>query len=210
MNILTLVVVYDRFANLKRWRRVWRMQPRDGHVVFVRNADEMETRLVRTVDATNEIDIDRLNYGKGCGVVQDVILGRFDGWIPNDWEWLWYATDDFLPMQVDFLEPFRLAATDDNVALVGCRYSENCGPHMRTGGYMIRRDVAEILEWPADPMRDQADGYALEWGSHNMRSQVLAMGFGVTILSGADADVIWDSDHERAMGKWSQIPGEET
>ena len=200
MKIITLVVVYQRWHNAERWQRVWDATARAEQLVIVHNVDQPGTPAVW---AKNTIAIERPNVGMDIGVLQDVVRGR----LPiGEWDWLFFAPDDFLPMSIDFLEPFRRLANSGNVALVGSRLSSGPGiaEHCRTGAFMIRRDVAEQLQFPADPITDCHQCGRFEFKSHNMLQQVRDLGHDVAFLDPIDKRVIWDSHHEG----WEQRLGE--
>ena len=139
------------------------------------------------------------------GVLQDVARGR----LPiGDWDWLFFAPDDFLPMSIDFLESFRRLATGENVALVGSRLSSGPGiaEHCRTGAFMIRRDVTEQLQFPADPITDCHQCGNFEFKSHNMLRQVRDLGYAVAFLDHIEKRVIWDSHHEGWEQRLAEFP----
>ncbi len=200
MKILVVVVVHKRWHNAERWQRVWNAQERSEQLIIVHNVDQPGTP---STWARNTTAIERLNVGMDIGVLQDVVRGRLP---TGEWDWLFFAPDDFLPMAVDFLTSFRRLAAGDNVGLVGSRLSSGPGiaEHCRTGAFMIRRDVAEQLQFPADPITDCHQCGHFEFKSHNMLRQVRDLGYGVEFLDATEKRVIWDSHHEG----WEQRLGE--
>lgn len=71
---------------------------------------------------------------------------------------------------------------------------------------MIRRDVAERLEFPADPITDCHQCGHFEFKSHNMLRQVRDMGFEAVFLNENDKRVIWDSHHEGWENRLHEFP----
>lgn len=203
MRIVVLMIVFDRWCNADRWRQLWNAVPREELLCIVRNANVTSLRVTSEKPI---IEIERPNVGFDLGVFQDAVKGRLP--IP-EWEWLFVAPDDFLPMDVHFLDYFRqLAAESPTIGLVGSRLW--CPgivlPVCRSGGFMIRRDVAERLSWPADPMITKDDCHDLETRTHHMLEQIKAMGVEVRFLPDSVQNVIWDSGHESHQNRLSEFP----
>lgn len=213
MKIQVAVVVYTRWKNAERWRRVWAAQPRDEAFVLIQNRDGINVVTAEQLE-DGRLVIDRPNIGLDIGALQDSVRNRLP--IPNDWDWLFWTPDDFLPMAVDFLEPYRRAIQNPNVALVVSRLTSGTGiaEHCRTGAFMIRRDAAERLSFPADPMTTVNQCHDFEFRSHNMLAQVRGMGFEATTLSPDDKRIVWDShvgqgqltDEDRCEDRLSEFP----
>lgn len=207
MKIVALMTVFDRWRNADRWRRLWNAVPREETLCIVTNKDVPAVRAVATQPI---IEIDRPNVGLDLGAFQDAVKGRVP--LP-EWDWLFVAPDDFLPMDTDFLIHFRnLAMESPNVALVGSRLWCPGGvpPVCRTGGFMIRRDAAKRLAWPSDPMRTKDDCHDFETRSHHMLEQVKNMGFDVRFLPPKLQSIIWDSGHEADQNRLREFPLRDT
>lgn len=202
MKIVVLMIVYDRWRNADRWRRLWKAHPRDETLCVVQN---MDGACLRIVEDGPIISLERQNVGMDLGVFQDAVKGRLP--IP-EWDWLFVAPDDFLPMDVEFLRHFRTLADSPNVALVGSRlwHPDGMAPVCRSGGFMIRRDAAERLQWPRDPMTTKDDCHDLETRTHHMLQQVLGMGFEARFLPPSLQSIIWDTHHESQLNRWREFP----
>ena len=216
MKILVGIIYYTRWKNAGRWRRVWAAQPRDEKLLFVHNMDGIAES--RRVEHNGYAEIERPNIGLDIGALQDLIRGRLPD--VGDWEWLWWSPDDFLPMAVDFLDPFKRAAQGPNVGLVVARMTSGIvngirvAEHCRTGAFMIRRDAAERLAWPADPIHTGSQCHEFEHRSHNMLAQVRNMGMDTIELDDNDQLIVWDShvgqgqctDYDRAVYRLAEFP----
>lgn len=203
MKILIVVIVHNRWNNIERWLRVWNCTVHEESLCVVRNVSGISASTV----TENELFrfIERPNVGMDIGVMQDIIRGRLS--VP-EWDWLFIAPDDFIPMDPDFMRPFRELAAMPNTGLVGSRANNTWDhpKHCRTGGFMIRRDVAEKLVFPADPIVDREQCLTFEHRHDNMMQQVLRLGFDVRFLEGLNATVLWDSGHESGHNRWLQMP----
>lgn len=200
------MIVYNRWRNTERWKRAWNAIPRAESFCIVKNTDGGE---LRTISESPRV-MERPNVGMDLGAFQDIVKGQLR--MP-EWDWLFFVPDDWLPMDLDFLAPFRRIATDPKVGLIGAR--SNAIPalgvplHCRSGGFMIRRDVARRLGFPADPMLSRDHCYALEWGSHNLMRQVIEMGCDVRFLNDSESRVFWDQGHEQQEHRLSDFPAKD-
>ncbi|MDB5345231.1 MAG: hypothetical protein JWP89_3608 [Schlesneria sp.] len=202
-RILVLMVVYDRWRNTDRWKRIWRSVNRSDELRIVRNIDSATVRVAET----EPLVIERENVGADVGVYQDAICGRLP--LP-EWDWLLCAPDDFLPMRVDFVDVFRSYISGPDVGLIVSKTNEGVDVgipfHSRSAAFMIRRDIAKRLTFPCDPVASIADCRAFEFGSHNFLRQVQDMGVAVQYTSDADSDVFWDQEHEHYRHRFPEFP----
>ncbi len=202
-QILVLMVVYDRWRNTERWKRIWNSVERSDELYIVRNTDG---GTVRVVD-TEPVVIERQNVGADVGVYQDAILGRLP--LP-EWDWLLCAPDDFLPMRVDFVDLFRSYIKGPEVGLIVSKTNEGASVgipfHSRSAAFMIRSDIASRLKFPCDPVASIQDCRKFEFGSHNFLRQVQDMGATVEYMSDADSDVFWDQGHEHYRHRFPEFP----
>src|SRR5687768_13558794 len=97
-----VLVVYDRYDNLKKWFSILEKCERPKNIVVIHNSD---TEYFEAIPA-GVIYIPRKNTGFDIGAFQDVCRGRLAGF--PDWDQLLWCTDDTFPMQPDFINKFAL------------------------------------------------------------------------------------------------------
>ncbi len=205
---LTLVgvIVYNRIENVKHWVRCW---PQClcldyAKLLIIKNQDGVTDDECQAIcDAAGIQCIQRPNIGYDTGAFQDIVRGR----ISSDYAWsniLW-ATDDTIPMRRDFWLHMRNVLHQDNVGLSACHLSWEYVRHCRTTGYMLRREVAERLQFPADPVLTKDQCYDFEHRVNTMYNQVQDMGYLVRQAADTFDHLMWDTDHYRHLaGNWDR------
>lgn len=205
------VVVHDRARNAARWLRAWhRSEHGTAQIFIVHNQSEFDPVTASAVArGTPDYYLPRSNDGFDVGAFQDVVRGRYDDVLPG-WRHLLWCTDDFLPLRPDFLRQFLLRALDAGVGLVAGRYGYWPGHfsgleserHCRTVGFLIGRDVAMHLRFPAERVSTRQHCYEFEHRHGHLMSQVLKLGFRVEAIDDDEAKVMWDSHHEGHLDQW--------
>jgi glycosyltransferase involved in cell wall biosynthesis len=209
---LVCLIVHDRVRNVERWLGAWHKSERGpARLAVVHNQDHPDAAATRAIAAARpDAYLPRENVGFDIGAFQDVVRGRFAPHLP-DWEYLLWCTDDFLPVRPDFLLQFLAKAADPRVGLVAGRYGYWPGHwsgreserHCRTVGFLIRRQVASELRFPAERVRTREECLRFEHRPGHMMEQVLARGHRVVELGDPDARVMWDVNHEAELDRWA-------
>jgi glycosyltransferase involved in cell wall biosynthesis len=208
---LVAVHVYDRIENAVRWLGAWHRSDTAGaKILVVHNQDRPDPRATAMIlRGRPDVYLPRENRGFDIGALQEVVQGRYDDLLPA-WDYLLWCTDDFLPLRPDFLQRFLERAADPSVGLVAGRYGYWPGHfsglererHCRTVGFLLRRDVAGRLRFPAERVVSREQCLAFEHRPGHLLEQVLALGYRVPDLGDADASVMWDANHEQGLGRW--------
>jgi hypothetical protein len=211
VQILVCVHVYNRLTNIEHWLWAWHRCAHAGaQIVIVHNFDGPAPSSSETIlRGRPDYYLPRANIGQDVGAFQDVVQGRFDKVLPA-WEHLLWCTDDFLPLRRDFLDHFRTPAANPMVGLVAGRYGYWPGHfsgrederHCRTIGFLIRRDVAQRLRFPAARVVSRDECLAFEHRPMHLMEQVQLMGYRVTALEDSEATIMWDANHEQALERW--------
>lgn len=158
---LVCVVTHDRKELVARWLRAWNNADKCGAKICVLHACDSE--------APDEGQMDNiLAYRPDFyipfrnGPLRDMmalhLVLRDAAGLP-DWRQLFWFTDDLMPMRSDFLVPFANALRGDVGLVAQCYeprhelYEEKpgfgCLPHIRTVGYALSREAADILVFPS-------------------------------------------------------------
>ena len=195
-KILAAVVVYDRHSTVSTWLRCWDASYRGRVPLAVCHTlpgDRLAAAAIRM--ARPDVYLPRTGRGgQDIAALRHVIRSA-----PGDWEALFWCTDDTIPMRRDFLDLFarRMAP---GVGLVGLHFASQAaagpiGPvheHVRTGAFLIRREVAERLSFPAEAAGKRGC-YEFEHADPvaNLTAQVRALGYRVTSLRGDEPVAAW-------------------
>jgi hypothetical protein len=101
------------------------------------------------------------------GAFQDVCSERLEAF-PNDWDYLFWTTDDVLPMSKKFLVPFiNNLRKRPSIAVTCLEVSHEVKTHIRTTGFMISKETSKLLEFPKDRVESKTDCYDFEHKSPN-------------------------------------------
>lgn len=191
MNRL-VIVVYDRIQNLKQWWACWQ----------VCDHRDFELIIIHSDNGTNEIKdfchANRISYIKRPNVGYDI--GAFQEFCKlEDWDKIMWCTDDIFPMSKDFLSPYVEKLTE-GVGVVCTDLSPHVKTHIRTTGFMIKREVAIKLTFPADPVTTKEDCYQFEHRSRNaFYEQIIRMGLKVVQVAPRETSPMWDCGYKRRL-----------
>lgn len=172
------VIVFDRIENIKRWVNCWKQSHTDGaKLVVIHNYygdDKLKTLFYDYCSKHSVIYIPRNGKGFDIGGLQDVFRGRLPGF--PDWDNLLWCTDDVVPMTKDFIRPFTDALSINGVACM--QISDEYKRHIRTTGFCIKKEVADKIQFPADPVTTKQHCYLFEHrgGLLTMTEQLTKMG----------------------------------
>lgn len=205
-KILIVVVVYDRFENLKRWVDSWKLCEQLGAtlVIIHNNVEHAESR--QYCEENGVAYIQRENIGFETGAFQDVIRGRLCQDI--NWDIILCSTDDIFPMRRTFLEEYLEVLNMPYVGVACMEISDVVTTHVRTGGFMIRKSVADKLYFPNDPIVDKEDCFYFEHkgGKDTFTMQVLKMGLRILpVTSSLEESPVWDSHVRSYLDRWKEF-----
>lgn len=196
-----VIVVYNRFDNVEKWLRIWKKcDTGDTRLVVIRNSDAEHNTSYETDGVTH---ISRFNIGFDIGAFQDVCRNRLAGF-PTDWKQLLWCTDDTFPMQKDFLKHFALGPGEG----VRCmEISHYVRTHIRTTGFSVRREVAEKLQFPADPIVSKQHCYLFEhrWTGNLFIDQVKKMKYKVLQVADNNKSPMFDTGYHRRLPREAEL-----
>lgn len=151
MTTTLVIVVYNRYDNLKHWLHCLSLCP-PVRVVVIHNCDEPAPEYEALCKDVQYIR--RPNIGYDIGAFQDVCNGLIE------WERVLWVTDDTFPMCTDFVQRFESAHTHGTVTAM--KISPYVREHIRTTGFMIDRETGGKLKFPADPITTKEHCYQFE------------------------------------------------
>lgn len=204
-NILlkVVVIVYNRFENLKHWCYCWKVCDQMGaELVVIHNSDFEDTKYEAVVLEAGGVYIRRKNIGFDIGALQDVFRGRLEGF--PKWDRLFWATDDTFPMTTDFLRKFSSWMVR-GVGVVCTKISEEVRLHIRTTGFMIDSTTASRIGFPADPIITKSHCYDFEHRATKgiFLQQVRGMGLLVKQVAADEISPVFDA------GFWKKLKREQ-
>lgn len=198
--IVIAVIVYDRFDNIKEWVRCWAMCETQGaQLVIIHNYDSIEAReaYYAFCQEAGILYIPHENIGFDIGRFQDVCRNRLEGF--PDYEYLIWCCDDSLPMRKDFVKQYVDHFKNPKVGVAALEISKSVRNHIRTTGFAVRKELAERLQFSADPIITKQDCYLFEHrgGSTIFLDQVLRLGYKAVQVSPVDSACFWDSGFKK-------------
>lgn len=199
---LVVIIVWNRFENLKRWVKCWNECDKAGaEMVVVHNQEKDNHRYWELCDSNGIKYVYRENAGFDIGAFQDICRERLANF-PNDWDNLLWITDDCVPMSKDFVSQFLVRLTEKDIPCY--EISNQVKRHIRTTGMMVTKDIAKRLVFPRDPIHNREDCYQFEHKGVNMYQQVIAMGKNPVQVSDLLTSPLWDSDNRANLNLWKQ------
>lgn len=205
--MIATIIVYDRLDNLKEWVRCWKASEIENIDLYVIHNHDNQTEKEKfksfcDIEGVNYVP--RKNIGMDIGAFQDVCRGRLEGF-PNKWDYLFWATDDTLPMSKDFLIPFIDAFNEKKVGVSCLEISRQVKMHIRTCAFMIDHGTASRLEFPNDPITTKEDCYQFEHRSNRaFYEQVLLMGKKAIQTGDLAKGTLWDTGHRHHLKRWDE------
>ena len=193
-----VLIVFNRVENIKLWLDCWEQCEQLGELIVIHNYDGS--------DAIKELCgnikyIRRENVGLDIGAFQDVVKGKID---IGEWDKILWITDDTIPMRKDFITPY-LTKLVDNVGVVCTDLSPYVKTHIRTTGFMIKREVAEKLTFPADPITTKEECYQFEHRSKNaFLEQIIRMKLKVLQVDKRENAPLWDTGYKRKLNRGNE------
>lgn len=218
MKTVVAVCVYDRFENIQRWVRCWKQcDTKDAELVIIHNHynnKNLYRQFANYCSDNNIRYIPREKQGFDIGAFQDVCRGRLKAF--PDYSHLLWCTDDTFPMTKDFITPFIDTLNKPDVGVAAMHISNQYVRHIRTTGFMLRKETASKLTFKVDPIitKDHCYGFEHRDGPKTFYNQVQAMGLRAVMVTPLETSPLWDSgfierierlkEHEQVFG--SQLP----
>lgn len=202
-NFIALLV-HDRLENLKRWLHCWsRCNKHDFELVVIHNYDIEVAEYREICDYYGVKYIRRNNIGYDTAPFQDICLERLEGF-DNDWDKLMWVTDDFIPMNKDFIKQY-VNYISETCEVVVTEISHDVKTHIRTAGFLITKRVSKNIKWDSERITTKDDCYEFEHRSNNaFYEQVLAMGTTPMMVSPLPTSPIWDLDHRAYLNRMGE------
>jgi hypothetical protein len=197
MKIVLAIVVYNRFENLSHWLAcLEKCNTGNVEVVVIHNTDSVSKEFEYLTWRYDVGYIPRPNIGYDIGAFQDVCLNRLQGF--PEWDKLLWVTDDVFPMSTNFIKRFNNSILI-GVGVAAMEVSLFIKEHIRTSGFMITKECANKLNFPADPIITKKQCYEFEHMSDNtFLEQVREMGLGTVQFSNRNSP-LWDSGYLRKL-----------
>lgn len=200
-NILIAVVVYNRVHNIQTWINAIqkiREEEKDYNAKFlvICNGEGNNQDKIESLCNSKVVDyfVRRDNIGYDIGSLQDLINGKYK--LPYDWEFLHWAVDDTIPMNIDFISIYHAKLFEESVGIVGTELSRLIWPHLRTNSFYINRETAEKLVFPCHRVVSKEDCYAFEHHKKVcLKDQIESMGLKV-VVAGKHNKLFWDTEHD--------------
>lgn len=193
IKTLIVIIVWNRFENLKLWINCWNQCIKTGaELVVIHNLESDNDRYSQLCKDNGIRYIPRENKGFDIGAFQDVCKERLPGF-PNMWSNLIWITDDCIPMQKDFVQQYLNKLKGNNLPCY--EISTEVKRHVRTTGFLITKEIVNKLVFPVDPIKNREDCYQFEHKSKTaLFEQVVSMGkTPVMVVPDLKLSPLWDS-----------------
>lgn len=206
LKIIVVVMIYNRLENLKLWINCWKKcQQLGAELRVIHNYDKgINISEYKKYCQDNDVQyIPRLNVGMDIGAFQDVCRNRLKDF-DNNWDVIFWVTDDVIPMRKDFLLPFVSEVLKPCIGIACMQISDLIAHHARTSGICIQKATANKLTFPVDPIKTKDDCYEFEHrGKENMMKQIEAMGLKIAMPLSLDKSAVWDMNHTE-FDRWQE------
>lgn len=192
-KVVVAVVVYDRIDNIERWINVWdQCNTNNEKLVIIHNTD---TEGYQLTDHYNAMVIGRKNIGFDIGAFQDVCRNRLPGF--PDYDYLLWCTDDTIPMDKNFIQPFIDVISRPRVGMSCMHMSNEYARHVRTTGFCISKQTAQKIKFPWDPVVSIAQCRHFEHRGKNVTllAQVEAMRLRVLQVAPLEKSPLYDMNY---------------
>lgn len=210
MKIIVAVIIYDRFNNLKLWIDIWKQCITDNaELVIIHNYKNEEDRdKYGSYCSDSGIKyISRKNVGMDIGAMQDVFMQRLKCF-NNDWDYLLWVTDDTIPIHKNFIQQYIKKFNESKrVGVVALEMSNDFKRHIRTSGFMIRKDCSLKIVFEANPIKTKNDCYIFEHLSKNsFLEQVNRAGMiAIDVSAQLKTAPLWDTEIRANLKRWSEF-----
>lgn len=193
MNLI-VICIHDREQNLKHWLHCWAQCKQFDQLVIIHSDNGKEYTVPEGV-----IYLRRPNIGYDIGKFQDICMSRMPSF--PKWDKLLWISDDCFPMVKDFATPFFQALDKPGVGVSCMQISPYVRKHIRTTGFAIKREVAEKLTFPADPVTTKEHCYQFEHRSvtNHFLTQIISMGLTAVQVAPDDTSPLFDFGYGRRL-----------
>lgn len=208
MKIIIAVVVYDRFDNIEEWIRCYKMSIKDNSELIIIHNIKNEADMVtcRNICLRENIKyVCRGNIGYDIGALQDVFNERLIGF-PNNWDYLLWATDDYMPMKKTFITDFLDKLQDSDIGIVCTELAKEVKLHIRTSGFIISKDISRKIKFPAEQITTKAHCYEFEHrNSNSFLEQINEIGKNtIQVYPEIKDSCLWDINHRQKLNRWEE------
>jgi hypothetical protein len=208
MKIIVAVIVYDRLSHISEWIRVWKQCNKQGaELIIVHNykTHAQSDECKQMCEEGGVKYVKRINIGMDIGAFQDICKERLNGF-PNDWDLLFWVTDDVTPMSKKFLNPFIANLKNPKVGVACLEISHQVKTHIRTTGFMLSKETSKKLIFPAETVTDKLECYKFEHkGADAFYEQIRAMGKHVVQVNpDLSKAPLWDTHLRAHFKRWNQ------
>ena len=197
MKVVVAVVIYDRYKNLVQWTQLWAKSfTQDAELVVIhnyRNATERHHFHTHCQKA-NVKYVAHENVGFDIARFQDICRNRIPEF-PQDYDLLLWCTDDILPMRPTFIQEF-LTEMKPGVSAACYEVSKEVKPHIRTTGFMVRREHLSSINFNVDPITTKPQCYDFEHRhpDNTLIDQMKKLGT-VVQVGDVEESPLWDKGH---------------
>ncbi len=197
---IIVIIVWNRFENLKRWIRCWNQCDQAGAELVVLHNLEVDNNRYSDLCRDNGITyVTRPNKGFDVGAFQDVCKERLLNF-PNKWDNMIWITDDCIPMAKDFVGQYLDRLSN---GFIPCyEISDQVKRHIRTTGMLVTKEISKKLAFPADPILNREHCYQFEHKGRNMYEQVIAMGKKPDQVAPLITSPLWDCHNRASLNLW--------
>lgn len=199
-KIVVAIIVYNRIQNIERWLHCWRQCEKYGaELVVIDNGESAQTKQL----CKDIIYIPRKNVGFDIGAFQDICRKRLPGF--PEYDYLLWCTDDCLPMSKYFIKPLfdKINCVDVGISCMQIASSMAGEIHVRTTGFMIRKEIAEQIQFPVEPIITKQHCYLFEHrgGKNTFTNQVRAMGLSCEQVANNATSPLWDTGYWKRLDR---------
>lgn len=197
MKVVVAVIIYDRAQNLTQWLRLWaKSNTQEAELVICHNfRNEAERHHFHSLCQTANVRyIARENKGFDIGAFQDVCRNRIPEF-PQKFEFLLWCTDDLQPVRPTFIQEF-LKVMERGVSAACYEVSKEVKPHIRTTGFMLRREHLARIRFNVDPITTKIQCYEFEHRdkANSLIDQMSKLGR-VLQVGDVETSPVWDKGH---------------
>ncbi len=197
MKVVVAVIVFNRIQNIQQWIGLWlKSNTQDAELVIIHNfKNESDRHAYHShCQKANVRYIARPNVGFDIGAFADVCKNRLPEF-PQDYDLLLWCTDDIQPIRPTFIKEF-LTEMKPGVSAACYEVSKEVKPHIRTTGFMVRREDLPKIIFNVDPIRTKPECYDFEHRhpDNTLIDQMKKLGR-VVQVGDVENSPLWDKGH---------------
>jgi len=208
MRIIVAVIVYDRFKNIEEWVRCWNFCEKDDAELFIIHNYKNQAEKSKYEEFCKNAGVSyipRKNVGMDIGALQDVCRGRLEGF-PNQWDYLFWTTDDILPMSKKFLPYYMGEIQKPGIGVVCLELSKEIKLHIRTTGFLMSQMTASKITFPVDIINTKDHCYEFEHRGRNaFYEQIRKLGLSsIQVHPVLKYSYLWDIHIRASLDRWEE------